>query len=153
MILKSIIIGVIGAITLLGIYFLIVILVSGREFAINQFLDFWYFILSLTAGFGIQLGLYSYLKSALGSGTGSGKMVVVSGTTSTAAMISCCAHYLANILPIIGATGIISLIGQYQVEFFWIGLAFNVGGIVYIVSKVIASHPVRNKISNGIQQL
>ena len=64
-------------------------------------------------------------------------MVAASGTTSTAAMISCCAHYLVNILPVLGVTGFITLVAQYQIQLFWLGLAFNLAGILYIAPKVI----------------
>lgn len=63
-------------------------------------------------------------------------MAIASGTTSTAAMISCCAHYLANVLPVIGAAGVVTLVAQYQVELFWVGLGFNAAGIVFIGSRV-----------------
>jgi Cu+-exporting ATPase len=53
------------------------------------------------------------------------------------AMVSCCAHYLANILPVIGAAGLIALVGQYQVELFWVGLASNAAGILYAAGKVM----------------
>lgn len=143
---KSIIYGFIGAVLLLAVYFFVVGFISGLPFALNQFEQFWYFIVSLALGFGIQIGLYSHLKITINqrsnSPTGtqdgaSGQVLAVSGTTSTAAMVSCCTHYLANILPIIGTAGIISIIGQYQTEIFWIGLAFNIAGIVYISRKVI----------------
>jgi Cu+-exporting ATPase len=51
-------------------------------------------------------------------------------------MISCCAHYLANILPAVGAAGIVTFVGQYQIQLFWFGLASNVAGILYIGSRV-----------------
>mgnify|MGYP001616791700 FL=1 len=121
---------------LLAIYFAMVSLISGWSFAVNQFVSFWYFITSLAAGFGIQIGLYSYLRSAVRRQISAG-VVATSGTTSTIAMISCCAHYLANILPIIGASGVIALIGQYQVEIFWLGLAMNALGIGYIINRII----------------
>jgi hypothetical protein len=44
---------------------------------------------------------------------------------------------LTNILPVIGAAGLITLVGQHQVEFFWVGLASNTAGILYMASKVI----------------
>jgi len=44
---------------------------------------------------------------------------------------------LANILPIIAVSGIISLAGQYQIELFLIGIVFNIAGIVYIGLKII----------------
>ncbi len=99
---RLITLGMFGAALLLGIYFAILTLVSGWDFALSQFSEFWYFIVSLAIGFGIQLGLYSYLRTAIRGRDGYGKVVAVSGTTSTAAMISCCSHYLVNILPVLG---------------------------------------------------
>lgn len=121
---------------LLAIYFGVVSLISGTDFALEQFAKFWYFIVLLALGFGIQVGLYTYLKNLAGQ-HGAGKVVAVSGTTSTAAMVSCCAHYLTNILPILGVTGFLTVVAEYQVELFWVGLAFNVAGILYVASKVV----------------
>ena len=129
--------GIVGMATLLGVYFVVLTAVSGWEFTLSQFLEFWYFVVSLSAGFGIQIGLYSYLRDAVRSMDMSGKVVAVSGTTSTAAMISCCAHYLTNILPVVGAAGAIALVAQYQIELFWFGLASNLAGIVYMGSRVV----------------
>ena len=134
---RSILLGIVGMTTLLGVYFVVLTAVSGWEFTLSQFLDFWYFIVSLAAGFGVQIGLYSYLRKAVQSMDMSAKVVAVSGTTSTAAMISCCAHYLTNIFPIIGAAGAIALVAQYQVELFWFGLACNLAGIIYMGKRIV----------------
>lgn len=64
-------------------------------------------------------------------------LVAASGTTSTAAMISCCAHYLVNVAPVVGATGLVAFAAQYQVEFFWVGLLFSGAGIAYIGNKLL----------------
>ena len=122
---------------LLAIYFAVVSLISGVDFTLEQFVKFWYFLVALASGFGIQVGLYTYLKQLVGQHGASGKVVAVSGTTSTAAMVSCCAHYLVNILPVLGVTGFLTVVAQYQIELFWVGLAFNAAGILYIVPKVI----------------
>ena len=136
MILKSTLTGMAGASALLGLYFSILTAVSGWDFALGQFAAFWHFVLSLALGFGIQVSLFSYLRRAIRSHCASGSALAVSGTTSTAAMISCCAHYLANILPAVGAAGLVTVASQYQVEFFWAGLAANAAGIAYMASKV-----------------
>lgn len=133
---RSIVYGVGATVALLGVYFVILGAVSGWEFTVSQFLDFWYFIVSLAAGFGIQIGLFTYLRNAVRGMDMSGKVVAVSGTTSTAAMISCCAHYLTNILPVVGAAGAIALVAQYQIELFWFGLACNLAGIAYMGNRV-----------------
>jgi Cu+-exporting ATPase len=134
---KASIFGTLGMAALLGVYFLALTAVSGWEFTLSQFFDFWYFVVALAAGFGIQIGLYTYLRNSVRSMDMSGKVVAVSGTTSTAAMISCCAHYLTNILPVVGAAGAIALVAQYQVELFWFGLACNVAGILYTGGRVV----------------
>ena len=141
-ILKSVFWGLLGAAALIGIYFVAVGLISDRNFAVSQFRQYWYFIISLALGFGLQVGLYSYLKKSIKNHNmaASGSGLAVTGTTSALAMISCCAHYLANIIPIIGIAGFVSIIAQYQVEFFWVGLLFNLFGIIYIASKVIKFH-------------
>lgn len=134
---KSIFFGTMATGSLFGVYVAVLTLVSGWDFAQDQFVEFWYFIISLAAGFGIQVGLYVYLRSMVEGMHGGGKVLGVTGTTSTAAMISCCAHYLANLLPVLGVVGITTLVAQYQIELFWIGLLFNLGGIIYITRKVI----------------
>jgi len=58
----------------------------------------------------------------------------------------CCAHYLTNILPILGVTGILAVVAEYQVELFWLGLAFNAAGILYVASKVIQATKEHKKM-------
>ena len=136
---KIILKAVVATTSLLFVYFLIVSLVSGFQFATSQFESFWPFLISLAVGFGIQIGLYSYLKYLVKSSNMvmKDKTVAVTGTTSTLSMISCCAHYLANIAPILGIAGALTIIAQYQVEIFWVGLAFNLFGIAFIGNKII----------------
>lgn len=137
---KSVFWGMAAFVLMLTVFFGVVSLVSGWAFTLEQFSEFWYFIIALALGFGVQVGLYTSLRQLVGAQKMSGKMVAASGTTSTAAMISCCAHYLVNILPVLGVTGFITLVAQYQVELFWLGLAFNLAGILYIGPKVIKAY-------------
>lgn len=139
MIIRPVLRGLLGAGLLLVVYFAVVGLISGMDFALEQFSRYWYFILPLAAGFGIQLGLYTHLKDLVGQHGASSGVVAVAGTTSTAAMVSCCAHYLVNILPILGVTGLLVVVAEYQVELFWLGLAFNAAGVIYILSRVISA--------------
>src|SRR3990167_45469 len=143
--------GISASTILLGVYFAVLTLVSGWNFAQSQFADFWYFIISLVVGFGIQIALYQYIKGLVHSGQGMGKVVGVSGTTSTAAMISCCAHYLVNLVPILGVTGIVTFVAQYQVELFWVGLASNVFGIGYMVTRITKPKKISTKASRWVR--
>ena len=131
--------GLLSAAALLAVYFVVVGWISNADFAVSQFRQYWYFIVSLVLGFGIQISLYSYLKQSLKSKSmsSSGKTVAVTGTTSTLSMVSCCAHYLVNIIPILGVTSVVSIVAQYQTELFGAGLLFNLLGILYIASQII----------------
>lgn len=129
--------GMGASVLLLAVYFGVVSLISGMGFALEQFAKFWYFIVPLALGFGLQVGMYTYLKYLVGQHDASGKVVAISGTTSTAAMVSCCAHYLSNLLPILGVTGFLAVVAEYQVELFWLGLVFNAAGVMYILPKVV----------------
>lgn len=134
---KPILYGTSAALVLLSIYFVILALISGWDFTVEQFAQFWYFIVALAAGFGTQVAIYVRLRHVALHGNSSGRVIAVSGGTSTVAMISCCAHYLMNVLPVLGATGLVVLVAQYQVELFWVGLAFNAAGIVYVGRKLL----------------
>lgn len=134
-VLKPILYGILASAILLSVYFVVLFLISGRNAALSQFYSFWYFIVSLAVGFGVQIGLYFYLKRLIKNA--GGKMLGVTGATSTAAMISCCSHYLANLLPIIGVAGAIAVIAQYQIELFWLGILFNLAGIAYLTGKIL----------------
>lgn len=133
---KPILYGLLASTGMLVLYFVAVGLISDWPFAKAQFTQYWYFVISLALGFGIQIGLYTHLKQLVANGQGSGKVLGVTGATSTAAMISCCAHYLTNILPILGTVGLVTFVAQYQTQFFWVGLAFNIAGIIYMIHKV-----------------
>ena len=121
---------------LLAVYFGALTLVSGWSFTVNQFSEFWYYIVPLAVGFGIQVALYVRLRQVIGRAKETGTVVAASGTTSTLAMISCCAHYLTNVAPVLGATGLVAFAAQFQVELFWVGLLFNLAGIAYVGNKL-----------------
>lgn len=121
---------------LLALYFGVLALVSGWSFTLSQFTDFWFYIVPLAAGFGLQVALFLKLREVVSRAKEAGAVIAASGTTSTAAMISCCAHYLANAAPVLGATGLIAFAAQFQVELFWVGLAFNAAGIAYMGTKL-----------------
>lgn len=111
----------------LGIMFLTM---SPREVWFN-FTDFWYLIIGIIIGFGIQIGLWVYIKNCGDSGHGT--MPGASGAMSGTAMIACCVHHLADVLPILGISGAAIFLTQYQRPFLVLGLSINLLGIAYMV--------------------
>jgi Cu+-exporting ATPase len=128
--------GMLAVAALLGIYFGALTLVSGWSFTASQFGEFWFYIVALAAGFGLQVGLYLYLRQLTASHHHANQVVAASCTTSTIAMLACCTHYLANVLPLLGAVGVVTLVAQYQIQLFWVGLAFNAAGVVYVAFQL-----------------
>jgi Cu+-exporting ATPase len=128
--------GVLAFGALLAVYFGALTAISGWRFTAGQFAEFWYYILPLAAGFGVQVALYGRLRQVLRGASAGRGVVAASGTTSSAAMVSCCAHYLVNIAPVLGATGLVAFVAQYQVELFWVGIAFNAAGIAFIGNRL-----------------
>lgn len=129
--------GLAGSVALLALYFGLLTLVSEWDFTLLQFEQFWPYITALALGFGIQLGLFVFLRRSVHAAARSGRVVAVTGTASGIAMVSCCTHYLVNLLPVLGATGLVTLVGQYQVELFWFGLAANLAGIGYMSKRIL----------------
>lgn len=130
---KTAIFGAIGSLALLGVYFLISTLVSGIAFSISQFEKYWIYFIFLSAGFGIQIGLYTLIRERVErSGV---RMVAATGGTSAVAMVSCCSHYLVNLLPLLFTTAFVSLIAQYQIQIFWVAIVFNLFGILIMLRR------------------
>ncbi len=136
-IVRPVVAAVLASGVLLVFYFVLLSLISGWQSALVQFAEFWPWVIALAAGFGTQIGLYVRLRSLAFHADRSGQAVAVSGGASTAAMISCCTHYAANVLPILGASGLVALVAQYQTALFSAGLAFNVAGIAYVGRRVL----------------
>lgn len=120
---------------LLGLYFAVLTAVSGAAFARSQFAQYWPFVLALGAGFGVQVALFAALRGRHAP-RDAGAVMAASGTTSTAAMVSCCAHYLASLAPVLGATGLVAFAARHQVDIFWAGIVLNAAGIAYVGSRL-----------------
>ena len=136
--------GILASGVLLALYFGVLALVSGWSFTLQQFAEYWPYIVTLGGGFGIQVGLFAYLRRMARNGA-SGKVVATTGTTSGAAMVSCCTHYLVNLLPALGATGLLTFVSQYQTQLFWFGIVANLAGIIYIGRNLLQAR-VANQV-------
>lgn len=133
---RSILKGVAGSIGLIGFYFAIVTAISGWTFAMTQFFVSWYWIVGLAVGFGVQIFLFTYLR-ALHRERMAGAVAATTGTVSGLTMIACCAHYLVNILPIVGISAVAAVVGQYQQELFIVGAVSNIGGVAYMTRQLM----------------
>ena len=131
---KFLFIGFIASLSLLILYFLILSLANSFSHAVEQFFLIWYWILILVAGFGIQVGLYTFVRQS--QKIASKKVLVASGGISTGSMIACCLHHLSDVLPLIGVAVISTFLIQYQLFFIIIGILANLIGIILMLEII-----------------
>ncbi|MBI5356626.1 hypothetical protein HZB78_03360 [Candidatus Collierbacteria bacterium] len=125
-------IGFLAAAGLFLFYSLTMRLLAGSwDAAWWQFRQLWYLMLPLVAGFGVQVGLFYYLKSLAKSVVGKG-MMAAGSATSTVSMIACCAHHLADVVPILGLSALSLWLVNFQAPLLAIGIASNIVGSVYL---------------------
>lgn len=129
---------VIGAGFLTLLYFGIVSLAESPQHALELFWEDRWFVLPIILGFGVQSSLYIILKKQLFipvAQTGaSGAMTGASGGVSTAAMVACCAHHVADVLPILGLTAAAAFLAEYRIVFMIVGLGMTYFGIVVMLT-------------------
>jgi len=133
--------GLVGALFLTGLYFGIVSWAESPKHAVELFWQDRWIVLPIILGFGVQVGLYTILKKRLFipvADTGpSGPLMGTAGTTSTIAMVACCAHHVADVLPILGLTAAAIFMAQYRTAFMLVGLGTTLVGIAVMLAILI----------------
>ncbi len=122
--------GFLAGIGLLLFYLIVVSVFQGIDFAFLNLRSLWYFIFPLAIGFGIQIGLYFSIKHTAQLNA----TVAGTGGISAGSMILCCSHFLVNLVPIIGFSGVALFLVRYQKWFLGLGLLSNIFGI-YLMLK------------------
>src|SRR5574338_713336 len=133
--------GFLGALFLTGLYFGIVSWAESPEHALEFFWQDRWIVIPIILGFGVQVALYVILKKRLfvpvASVGPSGMLTGAGGTTSTIAMVACCAHHVTDVLPILGLTAAATFLAQYRTTFMLVGLATTLVGIVFMLVILI----------------
>lgn len=124
--------GITATLGLIALYGITMTILNGWNATVEQFRALWYLMLPLTIGFGIQVGLYTKLKVALRSKS----MMATSATTSSVAMLACCAHHATDVLPIVGLTGASIFLVQYQKPILLASLGINATGIAVMLKAL-----------------
>ncbi|MDP3954954.1 MAG: hypothetical protein Q8Q15_01145 [bacterium] len=129
--------GFLAGAGLIGVYLLVMIWGTGSTGeALDQLLRLKYWVSALVLGFSLQVGLYSYLRQCAKSLKLEGGVAATSATTSTVAMIACCAHHLTDLLPIFGLTVLATVLSRYQEWFLSLGILSNLFGILYMSYQI-----------------
>lgn len=131
--------SIIAGLLLFFAYLVVVGFVESFGHAIRTFLSLSYLMIPLIAGFGLQVGLYSYSRH-YSRMMRSSASVAASGGISAGSMIACCLRHVTDVLPIIGFTAVASMLTAYQQFFISIGLLSNVVGILTILGVIQKHH-------------
>lgn len=128
--------GLLAAAALVGLYLGIITVAQDWQHATSQLASDRWWVGAIVTGFGVQVGLFVYLRQ-LHRRAAAGGMALSTGT-STAAMLACCAHHLSDVLPIIGVSGAAVFLNEYKTSFLALGVAMNTLGVAYLLWKIRA---------------
>ncbi len=131
--------GLLGAVFLTAIYLGIVSLAESPEHALELFWQDKAFVIPIILGFGTQVGLYTLLKKGLYMPMrvpAAGATTAAGGGMSTMAMVACCAHHVADVLPLVGLTAAATFLANWKIPFMIVGLLTNLIGIAVMIRAI-----------------
>jgi copper chaperone CopZ len=135
---RPILFSLLGMAGLMTLYLILVSLAEGWSHAVELLLEDAWLVGLITIGFGVQVGLYTYLKTVLHTAAhGTGALTGAGGGTSTAAMVACCAHHVTDVLPLLGLSAAATFLAEYRIPFMLVSLATNLIGIGMISFLII----------------
>ncbi len=130
--------GLVGMLALMAVYVGIVSLAESPQRALELFWEDKAFVIPIMLGFGTQVGIYTVLKKGLYlPAAGGGATTATSGGLSTMAMVACCAHRVADVLPVVGLTAAAAFLASWKVPFLVVGLASNLFGIGFMLREIV----------------
>ena len=132
-------VGLLGAMVLTGVYLGIVSLAESPQHALELFWQDKLFVIPIILGFGTQVGLYTFLKKGLYlpmTAPAAGATTAAGGGMSTVAMVACCAHHVADVLPLVGLTAAATFLANWKTPFMVVGLLTNLLGIVVMLREI-----------------
>lgn len=135
---NSVLYGLLAGLGLLIFYLSVLSIFQGIDFAFLNLRSLWYFIFPLAIGFGIQIGFYASIRhNAMINGVAGGTGGIAGGS-----MVACCSHFLLNLIPIVGISGLATILMAYQKWFLGVGIIANIFGITFMLNH-------RDKMKGG----
>ena len=129
--------GALGAAALIGLYLGLVTWAQGAEHALELLWGDRVFVGLISAGFGTQVGLFTYLRLLQRAMARESVALAGAGTaTSSVSMVACCAHHLADVLPILGLSGLAVFLVELRTPLMLLGIATNLVGIAVMLRQL-----------------
>ena len=158
MFLRPVGMGLMSALSLIGLYISVFSVVQSPAQALNQFWQNKQMLLPLSLGFALQAGMYVWLRKSLqrpAAVPGGKASTTFGGGASSAAVLACCAPALLNLLPLLGAaspllglTPVIALLAQWRMPITAIGLIANIAGISVMAFALYQTRKMHRDVCN-----
>lgn len=133
----SVALGALGAAALIGLYLGLVTWAQGAEHALELLWGDRIVVGLISAGFGTQVGLFTYLRLLQRAMARESVALAGAGTaTSSVSMVACCAHHLADVLPIVGLSGLAVFLVELRTPLMLLGIATNLMGIAVMLLQL-----------------
>jgi len=132
---RSYLFGAVASIAIVGVYLGMNTLTADWYFAKIQFSEYRWWIITLAIGLGIQVTLFTLFRAQLRGQKmrGAKTTMAASGGMSATAMMACCSHYLATVIPALGvpflSAAAVASLAEYQTYFFLAGVISCLVGI------------------------
>ncbi len=119
------------------LYLGIVTLAQGPGHALELLWGDRLFVGLIGAGFGVQIGLFVYVRLLRRAFARESVAMSGAGTaTSSVAMVACCAHHLADVVPLVGLSGLAVFLVEIRTPLLLVGLATNVLGVAVMLRQL-----------------
>lgn len=136
--------GAISAVVMALFYLAVVRAASGTwNHLVVQARQDWYYLVAIVVGFGVQVTLLSELRHRHRFGRSAAVTGGVGAGASTAGMVACCAHHLAELFPVIGAASAAGFVTDYRVPFMLAGIAINTVAVI-LAARRLGLEPILN---------
>jgi cation transport ATPase len=156
--------GSMASFAIVGIYLGMNTLTADWYYAKVQFNEYRWWIVTLAFGLGVQVTLFSFLRAQLKKirMRAAKSSLAATGGVSAAAMMACCSHYLATVLPALSlpflSAAAVAKLEQYQPYFFLAGILsciLGIGLIVRIMKKngMIPTGTIKRSFNFGFGRL
>lgn len=142
--------GALGAAALIGLYLGLVTWAQGADHALELLWGDRIFVGLISAGFGTQVGLFTYLRLLQRAMARESVALAGAGTAaSSVSMVACCAHHLADVLPIVGLSGLAVFLVELRTPLMLLGIATNLVGIAVMLRQLRRIRGVYRVVARG----
>jgi hypothetical protein len=127
-----------GAAALFAVYITVMTLANSFAVALGELGRWWVYVTALSAGFGLQVGLYTHIRDLAKAGEVGfqGSKLAVGGGVSATSMVVCCLHHVTDVLPLVGFSAVVLFLADYQSVFMSLGVLSSIVGTIMMLEQL-----------------